>query len=297
MPFDWRSYVPVILKKKYKQLKKRLFYFLMKYRTKKGVIWKTQDLINHLQLANILEGDHIMVHASMSKIGVLEKGPFTVINALMQVVGSKGVILMPTSPIACLQYDYVRSNPTFDVKNTASAMGAISEAFRKLPNVKRSIHPTEPVAAWGVNSMDYIKDHIVKNTPYHNDSPYGKLIHNKGKILYIGVTLDNAGTHLHTLEDAIDLGLPIYASEVFNLEVIDIDGNTIEVKTKVHNPIYSKKRKCDELLPMFLAKNVYQEVMIGDAKTLIFDAELMFNVMIDAYLTSGVTMYNPKGKE
>jgi aminoglycoside 3-N-acetyltransferase len=295
MPFNWRKYVPFIVKKINKRLKKRLFYVQMKHRIKNGRIWKADDIIIQLQQAKISKGDHLMVHASMSKIGALEHGPTTVIQSLMHVVGPEGIILMPTSPINGLQYDYVQKKPTFDVAHTASAMGAISEAFRKFPDVQRSLHPTESVAAWGQMSNDYIMDHLTQNTPYHIDSPYGKLIRNKGKILYIGVTLDNAGTHLHTLEDALDVGLAVYTQEVFTLEVIDKNRHKIQVKTKVHNPTYSKKRKCDELLPLFLSKGVYQEVKIGNAKTLIFDAELMFNVMIDAFLTRGVTMYNPHG--
>jgi aminoglycoside 3-N-acetyltransferase len=152
------------------------------------------------------------------------------------------------------------------------------------------------VAAWGAKAYEYIKDHTTKNTPYHWDSPYGKLIQHGGKILYIGVTLDNAGTHLHTLEDFLDVGVPVYAEEVFSLRVLDYEGKQMEVTTKVHNPEYSKKRRCDELLAMFLREGVYREVYIGKAKTLVFDAEKMFHVMVNAFTDSGITMYNPKGK-
>jgi len=202
---------------------------------------------------------------------------------------------MPTSPIARLQLDYVSDNPLFDVLNTPSAMGKISEVFRTSDGVARSYHPTEPVAAWGAKAYEYIKDHTAKNTPYHWDSPYGKLIQHGGKILYIGVTLDNAGTHLHTLEDAFDVGVPVYYSKEFKLSVSDYEGNEMMVATKVHNPEYSKKRRCDELLPMFLQEGVYREVYIGKAKTLVFDAKKMFDVMVKAFNERGVTMYNPEG--
>ena len=202
---------------------------------------------------------------------------------------------MPTSPIARLQLDYVSDNPLFDVLNTPSAMGNISEVFRTSDGVVRSYHPTEPVAAWGAKAYEYIKDHTTKNTPYHWDSPYGKLIQHGGKILYIGVTLDNAGTHLHTLEDALDVGVPVYYSKEFKLQVIDYEGNEMMVTTKVHNPEYSKKRRCDELLPMFLQEGVYSEVMIGKAKTLVFDAKKMFDVMVTSFTDRGITMYNPEG--
>ncbi|NDB35616.1 MAG: aminoglycoside N(3)-acetyltransferase, partial [Flavobacteriia bacterium] len=242
-------------------------------------------------------GDHLMVHASLSKMGFIEGGADTVVEVLKECVGADGLILMPTSPIARLQLDYVSANPLFDVLDTPSAMGKVSEVFRTSDGVVRSYHPTEPVAAWGAQAYEYIKDHTNKNTPYHWDSPYGKLIQHSGKILYIGVTLDNAGTHLHTLEDAVDVGVPVYYAQEFRLPVRDYEGKELIVTTKVHNPEYSKKRRCDELLPMFLREGVYREVYIGKTKTLVFDAKKMFDVMVSAFTERGVTMYNPNGNK
>jgi aminoglycoside 3-N-acetyltransferase len=229
-------------------------------------------------------------------MGFIEGGADTAVDVLKEAVGTRGIVLMPTSPIARLQLDYVSDNPLFDVLNTPSAMGKISEVFRTSDGVVRSYHPTEPVAAWGAKAYEYIKDHTTKNTPYHWDSPYGKLIQHGGKILYIGVTLDNAGTHLHTLEDALDVGVQVYYSKEFKLPVCDYEGNEMIVATKVHNPEYSKKRRCDELLPLFLREGVYREVYIGKAKTLVFDAKKMFDVMVTAFTDRGITMYNPEGK-
>jgi aminoglycoside 3-N-acetyltransferase len=276
------------------QRKKRSSKLIKQAQSGQGL--SRDQLIQDFNRAGIDSGDHVMVHASLSKIGYIEGGAETVVDVLKETVGPQGIILMPTSPIARLQLDYVSENPVFDVLRTPSAMGKLSEVFRTSEGVFRSCHPTEPVAAWGEHAKEYIQHHTVKETPYHWDSPYGKLIQHGGKILYIGVTLDNAGTHLHTLEDALDVGVPVYAEEVFSLRVLDYEGKQMEVTTKVHNPEYSKKRRCDELLAMFLREGVYREVYIGKAKTLVFDAEKMFHVMVNAFTDSGITMYNPKGK-
>lgn len=295
MPFVWKRYLPSWLIDKirfYKRSKKKNAIHASKMR---GEGLNESSLLAGLHDAGISKGDHLMVHASLSNMGYVDGGAETVVKVLKDCVGPQGLILMPTSPIALLQYDYVRTHPVFDVLNTPSAMGKISEAFRVSDGVVRSLHPTEPVAAWGEKAMESTQDHTAKNTPYHWDSPYGKLIQYGGKILYIGVTLDNAGTHLHTLEDAVDVGVPVYASKEFTLKVKEANGTEIEVSTLVHNPEFSKKRRCDELLPMFLREGVYKEVRIGKAKTLVFDAKLMFEVMKRAFETQGVTMYNPNG--
>ena len=295
MALNWKSFIPNFLKEIFRSLKhkKRQAELLNQQQSGQGLT--KDELKQSLLNAGIQPGDHIMVHASLSKMGFIEGGADTAVDVLKEAVGTLGIVLMPTSPIARLQLDYVSDNPLFDVLNTPSAMGKISEVFRTSDGVVRSYHPTEPVAAWGAKAYEYIKDHTTKNTPYHWDSPYGKLIQHGGKILYVGVTLDNAGTHLHTLEDALDVGVPVYYSKEFKLSVCDYEGNEMIVATKVHNPEYSKKRRCDELLPMFLREGVYREVYIGKAKTLVFDAKKMFDVMVTAFTERGVTMYNPEG--
>jgi aminoglycoside 3-N-acetyltransferase len=295
MALKWKSLVPTFLKEMFRSLKRKKRQAALLNQQQLGQGLTKAELKQSVLNAGILPGDHLMVHASLSKMGFIEGGADTVVEVLKECVGTDGLILMPTSPIARLQLDYVSVNPSFDVLNTPSAMGKVSEVFRTSAGVVRSYHPTEPVAAWGAKAYEYIKDHTNKNTPYHWDSPYGKLIQHGGKILYIGVSLDNAGTHLHTLEDAVDVGVPVYYAQEFRLAVRDYEGKELLITTKVHNPEYSKKRRCDELLPLFLSEGVYREVYIGKAKTLVFDAKKMFDVMVSAFTDRGVTMYNPEG--
>ncbi len=253
------------------------------------------DLMEDLIKIGIQSGDAVLVHASLSRIGYLEEGPKTLVDALIEVVGEAGTILMPTSPNAVYQLDYIRQTPVFDVLNSPSKTGAITEYFRKIPGTIRSLHPTEPVAAYGKLASYFTKDHFNQLTPYTEKSPFFRISEQKGKILYIGVTLDQAGTNLHTLEDAVDFKYPVYLNEIFETTVIDEKGNRHLVKTKVHNPEFSKKRKCDELIPLFQSKKALFKAKIGEAETLVVDAALLFNVMLTAYHENGVTMYTPKG--
>ncbi len=261
-----------------------------------GLVWTKESLLLQLQSAGIQIGDSVLVHASLSKIGYVENGPSTVVKSLLEAVGDTGNLLMPTSPNAGLQLDFVRSNPVFDVAHTPSKMGAISEHFRTLPNVVLSAHPTEPVSCWGIDSEHFTSGHFNEKTPYSAQSPFYRLVEKGGKILYIGVTLDNAGTSLHVLEDAIpDFKFPVYFSDLFELNVILPNGETKTVQTVVHDPMWSSKRKCDALFPLFIQSKAAKEVAFGNAKMWVFDARLMFEVMKKAYLDSGITMYTPNG--
>ncbi len=142
----------------------------------------------------------------------------------------------------------------------------------------------------------FTKDHFGELTPYTDKSPFYRVTEKKGKILYIGVTLANAGTNLHTLEDAVnDFKFPVYYPKIFEIDVIDKQGKKHRVKTKVHNPTYSKQRKCDELIPVFEKYGALTKQKVGNADTLVVDAARFFDAMIKEYEENGVTMYTPKG--
>jgi len=262
-----------------------------------GNVLTKEDLKYQIKACGICEGDPVLVHSSLSKIGYVENGPATVIEAFLEVVGPSGHILMPNSPNSSLQLDYVRGLDCFDSRNSSSKLGAITEVFRTWPGAIRSESATEPVSCVGPNARWFVEGHAGEDTPYTQKSPFYRLVEAKGKIVYLGVTLDNAGTSLHLLEDAVDdFPYPVYFKDEFTLKLIDENGIEKEITTKVHNPEQSRLRKCDGLLPEFLALGVYTENKIGNARTLVFDAEKMFRTMVRLYLEKGVTMYTPNGK-
>ena len=51
---------------------------------------------------------------------------------------------------------YLESGATFDTLNTPSSVGVILETFRRRPNVLRSCHPTNSVAASGPAAADLL---------------------------------------------------------------------------------------------------------------------------------------------
>jgi len=278
-----------------KRKKKNVNQILKTQKTKGEIITESQ-LIADLKAIGIVKGDTLLVHSSLSKMGYLQDGPKTFVNALLSVVGETGNILMPTSPNDVYQLNYIQNTPFFDVLNSPSKLGAITEYFRTLKGTIRSLNATEPVSAFGPLAEYFTAEHFNQLTPYNSKSPFYKVGLKKGKILYVGVTLDNAGTSLHTLEDEIkDFKYPVYYPNVFDFKVMDDKGISHKVKTKVHNPEWSKKRKCDGLIPLFEADNVLKKVKVGQADTLLVDAAGFFKSMVDNYNSKGVTMYFPEG--
>lgn len=291
-----RKLTPQFVLNWYRSLKKQKRNAELKSAKEKGNVLTKVDLINQFKSIGIQQGDSLLVHSSLSKIGYVQGGAKTVVDALLEVVGENGNLLMPTSPNASLQLDFIRDLKVFDVANTPSSLGSVTEHFRKLPDAIRSAHPTEPVSCIGPDAEYFTGDHFGSLTPYDQYSPFYRISEKGGKILYLGVTLDNAGTNLHTLEDAIeDFVYPVYYPEVFEVDIRFPDGEIRNMKTKVHNPEQSAKRKCDGLIPLFIEKGVMREHKIGEARALLVDAKPFLDCMIEEYKTRGVTMYTPEG--
>jgi len=277
-----------------KRIKKFFRKKALEQQKKKGGFSK-EDLIADFKKIGIAAGDALLVHSSLSKIGFVQDGPTTVIQALLETIGANGTLLMPSFPAKGRNKDYLQNHPFFDVLNTPSAMGIITEAFRKMPGVKRSLHPTDPVCAFGPLADYLTSTHKGRLTPYDQESPFRKLAEKKGKILMLGTTLNGAGTSLHTLEDAVDITHPIYDEQIFEVEIKDEHGQTHLTQTKVHNPVCSAKRNCDALVPIFEKEKVLTKGKVAEANTLLLDANKMFEVMVKYYHDYGVTMYTPYG--
>lgn len=174
-------------------------------------------------------------------------------------------------------------------------MGVVSETFRRQKGVERSLHPTDPVCAAGKHAHELIKDHFGQLTPYNCSSPFYKLCALKGKILLVGVDLDSL-TNLHTLEDAVDnFEYPVYHKTIFETTLVDANGIKKTMKTRVHDPFYSKKRQCNALIPHFEQAGFLHHFKIGFAACMLIEADKMHAWMVENYISRGITMYTPNG--
>lgn len=288
-------YLPEGLVRAALNLRKRYSRHRISVERKNGGITRDQ-LIRDLQSIGIQIGDSLMVHASLSKIGYVEGGAETLVDALMQTIGNTGNLLMPSFPAAGRNKDYLDKQPVFDALNTPSAMGIVSEVFRKWPGVVRSLHPTDPVCAFGPQAVWFTSGHFNEPTPYTTASPFGRLVQNHGKILMLGTTLNGACTSLHVVEDAIPFPYPVYLPKSYDTELLDEQGRRHHMSTRVHNPAWSAKRDADQLLPLLKSAGIIQQGKVGQANCMLIDAEGLLNTLKQACEQRGITMYTPDGK-
>ncbi|MBM7836369.1 aminoglycoside N(3)-acetyltransferase [Clostridium sardiniense] len=159
----------------------------------------------------IQEGDCLLVHSALSKLGFVCGGEVAVVEALIEVVGEDGTIVMPTHsgdyvdpifwgnpPVPNEWFEDIRKEmPVFNPDVTPTfGMGRIVECFRNIKGVKRSYHPTVSFAAFGKHADFITKNHSLEYSLGEN-SPLARFYELDGKVLLIGVDYDsNTSFHL-----------------------------------------------------------------------------------------------------
>jgi aminoglycoside 3-N-acetyltransferase len=153
------------------------------------------SLTSDLVALGLLPAMTVMVHSSLGRVGWTEGGAATVIEALLDVLGPSGTLVMPAeSP----QLADPANTQLFDPQTTPTTMGAIPEAFRSYPGTLRSNHPLGSVCANGHLARKITARHELELYE-GRDTPFEKLYEFDAWTLLLGVGF-NRCTSLHYAE-------------------------------------------------------------------------------------------------
>jgi len=159
-----------------------------------------EDIKAGLKQLGLKKGDIVGVHSSLSSFGYVEGGADSVIDALLEVVGEEGTIVMPTHSANLLEIQRTQEEVAmgvawlykilpFDPKETPCTTGAIPETFRKRRGAIRGSHPTHSIAALGLRAEELVEG-------------WHKMLELDGYILLIGVGL-SVCTAMHLAEKRV----------------------------------------------------------------------------------------------
>jgi len=159
----------------------------------------------------IAQGETLFIHSSLKSLGYVEGGAQAVIRALQDAVGPQGTLLLPTYYLpggtvraTCAMPDYV-----FDPRRHGTHMGRLPEAFLASAGVRRSIHPTHSVSAWGRHAAGLTEAHHRAPSIFGMDSPWQRFIGcDHAKVLGLGISMGPV-TFYHALEDAMGDAFPV----------------------------------------------------------------------------------------
>jgi len=181
-----------------------------KERKKPEVRVSKEDIEIALRELGLKKGDIVGVHSSLSSFGYVDGGADAVIDALLEIVGREGTIVMPTHSTNLVKVKLAPREVAagalwlykilpYDPKETPCSTGVIPETFRKREDVMRSLHPLFSVAAIGPKAKEIVEagsENVLK--------AWRKLLELEGYILLVGVDL-GVCTAMHLAEELVVL--------------------------------------------------------------------------------------------
>tara|TARA_Y100000310_G_C20627704_1_gene786887 strand:+ start:288 stop:1055 length:768 start_codon:yes stop_codon:yes gene_type:complete len=151
----------------------------------------SSDFSSALKKIGISERDTIFMHSNILAFGRIATDTTlqSLINEIKTVVSS-GDILMPT-----YTYSFTKDE-IYDVENTPSRVGSLTNYFRKLPSVYRTLDPIFSVAVLGDDKYMECDD----KDCFGENSIYSELLKSKAKIVMFGSEFSRSLTFLHFVE-------------------------------------------------------------------------------------------------
>lgn len=157
------------------------------------------DIKKVLKQLGINHGDTVLTHSSFKSLGPVNGGPKIVIKALKDTVGNVGTLLFPTYTFEfCKQFNRLGIG-FWDIDNTPSEMGIITEVARKQEDAIRTLNPIYSHVIIGKDK--YIYGNCDDNNVFGHNSVFAQLHRTNGKILTIGLPPNRSWTLLHYLEE------------------------------------------------------------------------------------------------
>jgi len=179
-------------------------------KTKLPAITKSR-LVDDLRNLGSAAAQTVMLQASVKAIGWIVGGPDVVIQALIDVLGPNGTLMMCVGWEERIPYDlaewpeswqraYLAECPPFNPATSRACRewSILTEYLRTWPGAFRSNHPDSSFAAVGALARWITEKHPLQYG-YGPGSPLAKLCEVKGKVLLLGAPLKTV-TLLHYAE-------------------------------------------------------------------------------------------------
>ncbi len=249
------------------------------------------DLLRAFIELGVEKGDVLLLHSSFDKFRGIDGGVMAVTDTLFDAVGEAGTIVMPTFPGGSMKT--VVETKRFDVRRSPSSMGLITEVFRRMNGVERSLHPYHSFAAKGPLAGWLVRDHNKSVTPFGQDTPLRRLVEVNGKILIMGVSLQWGMTVVHVVEDIMGDSFPvqIYLDEPVQITVIDKEGNDITMSTKIHNDEVYKHINLSRVERYLWRDGIIRTKMLGGIEMYLLGARGVVKTLT-SLAKRGITVYS-----
>jgi aminoglycoside 3-N-acetyltransferase len=138
------------------------------------------------------------------------------IEAIEAAIGVDGTLVMPA-----FSYSFTKGEP-FDISNTPSAAGMVTERFRKRPGVRRTADPIFSFACRGPMAEELCA--LPVKECFGAESVFAALHRRNAHVVDLGCSMSRGGTFVHYVETAH--GVNYRYEKIFSGTVIAADGRS-----------------------------------------------------------------------
>lgn len=244
------------------------------------------SLADDLSAIGLADGDAVLVHAALRQVGKVLGGPDDILDALRDVVGPAGTVLAycdwQLEDEVCDDPSLRAHIPAFDPLRSRSIRdnGFWPELLRTTPGAHRSASPGASMAAIGGEAEWFTADHAL-DYGYGRQSPLGKLVEAKGKVLMLGAPLDTM-TLLHHAEHLADF--PNKRIRRYETPIL-VEGKTVwrwfEEFDTSHSPDGLPEDYFAGIVEAFLATGRGKRGRVGEASSVLVPADEMVTFGVD----------------
>ena len=175
-----------------------------------------EELVAGFRNLGVKTGDTLLAHSSYKSFGGVDDGPQGVIDALLEILGEEGTLVMPT-----FNFDFCKG-VDWDVRETPSQMGFMTNLARLDPRATRVFHPIYSFAVIGKHAQAF--GDLRDNSSYGANSAFAKLRELDGKIMVVGLSYNDSMTFFHHVEEME--GVDYRYLKDFTGNITDWSGNT-----------------------------------------------------------------------
>ena len=253
------------------------------------------NLNNIFEKIGVVPGDKLLVSSNILKILIKLKKKDKVFNAnliidlLINKVGKNGTLMFPT-----YNWDFCKGKD-FDYNNTKSLSGSLSNTALKRKEFKRTKNPIYSYAVTG-KDKEYICN-LNHESCFNLDSPFGYLIKNKGKNLFIDLDYKDGFTLCHVAEESIGVDYRyfknfsgFYIDKVNRKKKVNYKMYVRNLKSKISMTAIDKK--FDQIL---ITQKAYEKKIVDGISLILIDINKAYKSMLQDIKLKGGLIY-PKEK-
>jgi len=190
------------------------------------------DLVAGFDRIGLRPGQVALVHSAMRPFGHVEGGAETVVDALLDVLGPRGTLVVPTFTFAHEATTAAGDRLLIDPANDPSEMGTISETVRRRPDARRTAAFRHSFAAIGRRAEPIASvDHGL--APFDLRSAFGVMLALDAQVVLLGVTYARSTSH-HFAEWLSEV--PYRHAVVREVRLRQPDGSIIETTMGDYQP-------------------------------------------------------------